>query len=165
MNLTDEEEQQFQKATMCHICGKECFDDKVRDHCRITGKYRGCAHNKCNLDYNFKNFKIPVFFHNLKGYDGHFIIEQANKFESKKKPKVIAQSSGKFMVIEVDKLEFKDSFAFLTYSLDKLVRLNKYVNGKKRDNWENNFRYSLKNSYAKNSYDLEFTYRKRYIPI
>ena len=36
----------FTNATTCHICTKQLGDDKVRDHCHITGNYRGAAHNR-----------------------------------------------------------------------------------------------------------------------
>ena len=57
----------------------------VRDHCHITGKFRGSAHQECNLKLRIKseNLKIPVIFHNLRDYDSHFIMqrigEKANK--------------------------------------------------------------------------------------
>ena len=64
----------------CHICGKKYSnkDVRVRDHCHITGKFRGLAHQKCNLKLRIKpgDIKIPVIFHNLRGYDGHFIMQQ-----------------------------------------------------------------------------------------
>lgn len=44
---------------------------KVRGHDHLTGEYRGCAHNVCNL--NYEDYKIPVFFRNLKNYDAHLI--------------------------------------------------------------------------------------------
>ena len=67
----------FNNATTCHICTKPLAKDKVRDHCHITRNYRGAAHNKCNLNYrlNPKSWKLPVVIHNLKGYDGHFIVK------------------------------------------------------------------------------------------
>ena len=48
---------------------------KVRDHCHYTGKYRGAAHNNCNLRYKIPK-EIPVVFHNGSTYDYHFIIKQ-----------------------------------------------------------------------------------------
>ena len=53
----NEEEQMFQDATNCHICGFELGTDRVRDHCHLSGKYRGVAHNECHLNYSFKNFR------------------------------------------------------------------------------------------------------------
>ena len=54
---------------------------KVRDHCHYTGKYRGAAHNNCNLNYKTPK-EIPVVFHNGSRYDYHFIIKQlARKFK------------------------------------------------------------------------------------
>src|SRR5690606_14876789 len=75
MEITKEEEQEFQKAKKCHICEKDFDEDdeKVRDHCHITGKYRGAAHNECNLNFKYKS-DIPVIIHNLKGYDSHLIL-------------------------------------------------------------------------------------------
>ena len=72
-------------ATHCGICDHEVGDDKVRDRCHMTGKYRCCAHSKCNLHVNYNNFKIPVVFHDLKGYDSHLIIYNAHQFESKQR--------------------------------------------------------------------------------
>ena len=66
--LTYEQKTEFRNATHCSICNKKFQPDdtKVQDHCDFTGKYRGAAHVKCNLDYSFRYFKIPIFFHNLK---------------------------------------------------------------------------------------------------
>ena len=36
---------------------------KVSDNCHCTGKYKGAAHNVCNLRYQTPN-EIPVIFHN-----------------------------------------------------------------------------------------------------
>ena len=53
-------------------------DIRVRDHCHITGKYRGSAHQDCNLKLKIKpeEIKIPVIFHNLRSYDSHFIMKE-----------------------------------------------------------------------------------------
>ena len=51
---------------------------KVRDHCHYTAKYRGAAHNICNLRYKIPK-EIPVVFHNGSTYDYHFIIKELVK--------------------------------------------------------------------------------------
>ena len=76
MVMTREDRMTYKKATHCHICGEEIDKDKdkkVRDHCHLTGKFRGAAHNKCNLKFKVPKF-YPVIFHNLSGYDSHLFI-------------------------------------------------------------------------------------------
>ena len=51
---------------------------KVRGHCHYTGKYRGAAHNMCNLRYKVPK-EIPIVFHNGSTYDYHFIIKELVK--------------------------------------------------------------------------------------
>ena len=75
MIFGEKDREDFERATECWICqGKLKGDDRVRDHCHYTGKYRGAAHNKCNLRYKKPSF-IPVVFHNLSGYDSHLFIK------------------------------------------------------------------------------------------
>ena len=57
-------------------------DEKIRDHCHITRKFRGTAHRSCNINFQLTK-KIPVIFHNLKGYDSHLIFSEPNKFDVK----------------------------------------------------------------------------------
>ena len=54
---------------------------RVRDHCHVTGEYRGSAHQECNLKLklNPTNVKIAVIFHNLRDYDAHFIMQEIGK--------------------------------------------------------------------------------------
>ena len=81
--LTKEEKINYHYQQICYICKKE-FDKsdkkhhKVRDHCHYTGKYRGVAHNICNLRYKVPK-EIPVVFHNGSTYDYHFIIKELVK--------------------------------------------------------------------------------------
>ena len=75
MIFTEEDRKQFNKASDCWICGEELGNDRVRDHCHFTGRYRGAAHNSCNLKYR-KPKNISVFFHNLSGYDSHLFIKK-----------------------------------------------------------------------------------------
>ena len=91
----------------------------------MTGKYRGSAHRKCNLKLQIsaEKIKIPVVFHNLKGYDSHFIIEKLGDI-IKEEPldiNVIATNAEKYMAIYLGKhLAFIDSFQFMSQSLTKL---------------------------------------------
>ena len=73
--MSAEEEKQFEKAEICWICNKLIENDnKVRDHCHIAGKYRGAAHWNCNINLKISK-KLPVIFHNLRGYDSHLIFK------------------------------------------------------------------------------------------
>ena len=75
----EKEKERYNEETRCWICKGE-FDDKdknkekVKDHCHYTDRYRGAAHNECNLNYRKPNF-TPVVFHNLSGYDSHLFIK------------------------------------------------------------------------------------------
>ena len=48
--MIEEEEQQFPSSNTCSICEKLIEDGKVRDHCHITGRFRGAAHWSCNIN-------------------------------------------------------------------------------------------------------------------
>ena len=137
MKITEEEQEQFNQASNCWICGQLLnLEDRVRDHCHFTGRYRGAAHNRCNLKYCKPN-NISVFFHNLSGYDSHLFIKKLNntmgaidcipnneenyisfsktiktgEYKNKK-----GETKDKYF-----KIIFKDSLKFMASSLDALV--------------------------------------------
>ena len=74
LKMTKDDEEKFQKTNICNKIYTET-DAKVREHCHITGVYRGSAHQDCNLNFQISD-KIPVIFHNLRGYDSHFIMQE-----------------------------------------------------------------------------------------
>ena len=74
IKITRKDEIEFQNAEICHICDKKLENDKVRDHCHLTEKYRGAAHDYCNKRYQIPKI-FPVIFHNLTGYDSHIFIK------------------------------------------------------------------------------------------
>ena len=155
MKITPEEQEQFNQASTCWICEKLLnLQDRVRDHCHFTGRYRGAACNICNLKYRKPN-NISVFFHNLSGYDSHLFIKKLNntmgsidcipnneenyisfsksiitgEYKDKK-----GETHNKYF-----KIIFKDSLKFMASSLDALVNnlpeeafknLNKYFTSK-----------------------------------
>ncbi|XP_057299355.1 uncharacterized protein LOC130629979 [Hydractinia symbiolongicarpus] len=156
--LTDEERDGFNRARVCHICMEE-FDDKddikVRDHCHFTGKFRGAAHQKCNLRYKVPNY-IPVVFHNLSGYDAHLFIKELARKYGEDGMGVIAENKEKYISFSTDvkvgeyidkngetkdrkiQLRFIDSFRFMSSGLSSLAdnlsddqckNLRKFFNG------------------------------------
>ena len=82
--MSEEEEHLFQESNSCQICRKLIDNDeeKVRDHCHVTGKFRGAAHWNCNINFQLTK-KVPVIFHNLRGYDSHLIFNELDKFDVK----------------------------------------------------------------------------------
>jgi len=155
--LSPQELAQYRKATVCGNCN-EAFTHrnyKVRHHCHVTGDFLFAACNNCNLQLKPKkckatkrhpttedeqveahfndNYFLPIVFHNLKCYDGHFIIKNfAKKYvEHRGKDekvtyddvKVIPLNGEKYVQFQIGNLRFLDSFQFLSTSLDNLVSL------------------------------------------
>ena len=125
MVMTDNDKLNFSNAKSCFLCN-ESFNEsdkklcKVRDHDHATGKYRGAAHCKCNIDY-FSNRYLPVVFHNLRGYDGHQIIREAFNLFPNKELSIIPNSYEQIMSFKFGPLKFIDSFQFMASSLEKIV--------------------------------------------
>jgi hypothetical protein len=137
MIFTEADEKIYREATVCHICEQELGDDRVRDHCHLSGKFRGAAHESCNLNYKIPNF-FPVVFHNLSGYDSHLFIKKlANgggkincipnneeKYISFSKEVIVDEymnDDGKCVKVKRE-LRFIDSFRFMASSLDALTK-------------------------------------------
>ena len=137
--MTQKQRQEYNNAKKCYLCGGKFTDDnkKVRDHNHVSGFYRGAAHDKCNLEFKVSN-RIPILFHNLKGYDSHHLIKHLGQFN--KEIKVIPNNMEKYVSFslgterkEWDKrsrnfetkirhnLTFIDSFQFMSSSLSKLA--------------------------------------------
>ena len=139
--LTKEEKKSYKNQEKCHICEEKFSMDKddkdyinrkkVKDHCHYTGKFRGAAHSKCNLDYKVPK-DIPIIIHN-PSYDTHFIINQLAE-EFKGELNCIGENIEKFITFSVPikkegdnnkkiayKLRFIDSFRLMPTSLSELV--------------------------------------------
>ena len=136
--LTTEEKIHYNKQKVCYICKRE-FDNnnkkqqKVKDHCHYTGKYRDAAHNMSNLRYKIPK-EIPVVFHNGSAYDYHFIIKELVK-EFEGNFECLGENTEKYITFSVPikkkidnkdleityKIKFIDSYRFMSSSLSKLV--------------------------------------------
>ena len=91
----------------------------MSNHDHLTGKFRGAAHNRCNLNYKYATF-LPVFMHNLKGYDSHLLLQGMGKFKDYK-ISCIPTNSEKFISFSLGNLRFLDSLQFMSASLEKLA--------------------------------------------
>ena len=157
MSMTEDDKTQYEGTENCYACevkfdtirgnersGKKEKIIKCRDHCHITGKYRGAACDKCNLRMSVPKF-VPVLFHNLEGYDSHLFVKSLGLTEGdikcipKTDEKYISFSKNILMetktIITIDKngkekieekkyyleMRFLDSFKFTLKSLEKLA--------------------------------------------
>ena len=152
--LTKEEEDNYNKENICYISKKEFNNDKVRDHCHFTVKYRGAAHNTCNLRYKIPK-NIPVIFHNGSTYDYHFIIKElAREFDGNFE--CLGENTEKYITFSVPikkrienkiidityKIKFIGSFRFMATSLSKLVdNLTDNIHNNKCDKYKSNLSF------------------------
>jgi hypothetical protein len=121
MQMTLEEQQEFYQSEVCHICHKNFGNElSVRDHCHITGKYLGAAHNLCNLQRQEAKF-IPMFAHNFTSYDSHFLMQHLKKDPRIHKITALPLNTEKFRTIQMNSFHFIDSLSFLNASLAELV--------------------------------------------
>ena len=69
-------------------------EEKVRDHCHVTGKFRGATHGSCNINLQLTK-NVPVIFQNLRGYNSHLIYNELDKFDVQMS--VISNGLAKYM--------------------------------------------------------------------
>ena len=122
MVFNKEDNQYHETNKPCHICGKT-FNNKVKDHCLETGKYRGPACKICNLRYKQQNF-IPVIFHKGSGYDFSLLYSELFK-QNNDKGKVdnIPLGAGKSNMFSIGCLKHLDSYNFLPMPLDQMAKI------------------------------------------
>ena len=134
ISLTTEEKIHYNKQKVCYICKKEFDNNDInKKQQKVRGKYRGAAHNICNLRYKIPK-EIPVVFHNRSTYDYHFIIKElAKEFEGNFD--CLGENNEKYITFSVPikkkidnkdleityKIKFIDSYRFMSSSLLKLV--------------------------------------------
>ena len=93
----------------------------MRDHDHMTGRYRGAAHSRCNLQLR-KQYQLPVFLHNFRGYDCHLIMKGMSHFRGMEL-KIIGQGMEKYLCLRFGRhIVFKDSLMFMGSSLEKLAK-------------------------------------------
>ena len=126
--MTVDDQTKHDNVRECYICHRKFTEKngKVRDHDHISGKYRGAAHRTCNL-FMRKQYKVPVFFHNFRGYDSHLLVWGLTE-DSTSKLSIIGQGLEKYLMIGWgDHIEFKDSLQFIPASLERIIENLKSV--------------------------------------
>ena len=119
----------YDNSTNCHIYNEELGEDRVRDHCHLSGKFRGAAHEVCNLKYKVPTF-FSVVFHNLYGYDSYLFIKTLENSEGNNEENYISfikqvifdkfvNKEGRKVNVK-RKLRFIESLRFMASRLDKL---------------------------------------------
>ena len=158
ITMSPENEINYKNCDKCWMCNNN-FDNtnedlkKVRDHDHLKKEdnFRGSACNKCNLQANFKNYKLNILAHNAKNYDAHFIFQyigKLNKIREEKgnsekiQIKAIPLTDQKYLSFEVNGCVFLDSQQFMTWGLEKLIN---FLNDSKDNSLFKNFNEHYKN--------------------
>ena len=117
-----EEISSYNNFDTCHICRCKIYkhEKKVRDHCHVSGKYRGAAHFDCNVRYRQPN-KIPICFHNFRNYDSQILISNLKKIHHQKVV-IIPHNTEKFTSIIISNYYIIDTYLHTLASLDDLVK-------------------------------------------
>lgn len=109
-------------ARDCYVCGRgfSPLNPKVFDHSHYQKEFntRGSCCNSCNLKMR-KHRYVVVYFHNLKGYDGHMLIKMLSV--RKLNIRVLAITLEKYLTFTVMikglVFRFQDSLCMLDDSL------------------------------------------------
>ena len=121
--MTKEDEEDYRNKNICQFCEKESLSDKVRDHCHLIGKYRGPAHNVCDINVKQKDSKFLTFaIHNFSNYDCHMFFKRLVDLKNDKiKCKITHKTNEEYIEAKYGSIRFIDNYRFLSNSLDKLV--------------------------------------------
>lgn len=129
LTMTDEDNDLHATKSFCQFCLVQFSEEnqKVRDHCHLSGKFRFSLCSDCNLTYaakNKKRHKVIVLFHGLSNYDSHFLIQEIHTLVKRKKlaVSVIPRTSEKYLSFSVGGIQYKDTYQFLGASLAQLVK-------------------------------------------
>ena len=121
--MSNHDKYTFIYADSCYVCNGEFTKTnyKVRDHCHRTGKCRGAAHVRCDMNCYNKRY-LPAVFHKLRGYDSHTILKEAFGIcGTDTNITAMPNSMEKCMAFGIGDIKFIDSFQFLASSLATLA--------------------------------------------
>ena len=163
IKFKENEKETHKQTKLCKNCDYK-FDDKnyrVAHHDHISGEFISSLCNKCNLDFQYKKF-LPVYIHNLKGYDAHLFITSLNDYgykqENKKSDNISCIPNNEEQYISFSKnikvdefirdgktvnvmyeIRFIDTYGFMASSLSELIS-NLKKGGKEINEWRKIFK-------------------------
>ena len=122
--MIEENDEAYRNDNICRFCETENIDNKVRDHCHLTGKYRGPAHSQCNINVTLIQSNFTAFkFQNFSNYDCHMFFKKlVDKKNDRVKFDIIPKTDEEFISVTYGCIRFTDSFRYLSTNLDGLVK-------------------------------------------
>ena len=137
--ITDLQKKEHKIKTTCSKCKCEFTEEnkKVKHHDHITGLFISTLCSECNLKYQYKRF-LPVYIHNLKGYDCHLFVSGLSKYgyQSSKAENITCIPNNEERYISFSKkilvdtyndkpihfeIRFLDSISFMASSIESLT--------------------------------------------
>ena len=118
--MTEEDQEGYRINIICRFCVENNHCDKVGDHCNLTGKYRGPAHSKCNINVtqDRSNF-IPFIIHNFSNYDCHMFFKKLVDLKNDRvKFDFIPRTNEEYISVTYGCIRFIDIYRFLSSRLD-----------------------------------------------
>ena len=118
----------FHRLYRCYYCNEEMNNDIIKDYDHLNGKFRGYAHNKCNLQA--KNTLVPMYAYNSSNYDNHLLIIKLAKNMGEKhngqspiRLKVLTKTDENYISIDMGYAKALDMFRFFhPLSLDAISK-------------------------------------------
>ena len=113
--MIQEDKEDVETKNTCRLCEKEIISDKVRDHCHLTGKYRGPAHNTCNKNVKQKDsIFITLAFHNFSNYDCHMFFKKLVDLKNDEvKSDIIPKTNASYLSVTYGCIRLIDSYRIL----------------------------------------------------
>jgi hypothetical protein len=130
-NLSKEEKKKITSINKCCICerifGKQITEKKsnalVRHHDHFTGEYLFPLCPSCNKREGNKTKFVPIFAHNLSGYDSHLFIKNlAYEISEKINMRLLPKSKETYISFDFGCLRFLDSLRQFGMSLDDVAK-------------------------------------------
>ena len=116
--MTEKYEEDYRNNNICQFREKIIESDRVRDHCHLTGKYRGPAHSICDINVTQKqsNF-LPFIFHIFRKNDCHMFFKKLVDLKiAKVKFDIIPITNEEYISRTYGCIRFIGSYRFLSNS-------------------------------------------------